>query len=139
MRSRPRGAWRGAVLAAALLLPSTVSSWQGAPDGPRPLSARGLENLAAYARLLSLIRFFHPSDAVAAVDWNRVAVAGVGAVEKAEGGYMMVWTGQRVLKHDGSPYNGVGVKPTVPVETLKGIAAGRDEVVERAMEIVGGG
>src|SRR3954447_5061725 len=51
--------------------------------GPVPAAgaetARGIENLAAYARLLSLVRFFHPSDQAAAADWNRVAVAGVDA------------------------------------------------------------
>jgi hypothetical protein len=54
------------------------------------------------------------------------------------GGWRVVWSGQRTLKHDGSPYHGVGVKPTVPASrTLKGIAAGRDEMVERAVEVVG--
>ncbi|HEY4594453.1 MAG TPA: S41 family peptidase, partial [Thermoanaerobaculia bacterium] len=54
------------------------------------------------------------------------------------GGWKVFWSGQRTLKHDGSPYHGVGVKPTVPVSrTLQGIAAGRDEVVERAVEVVG--
>ena len=53
------------------------------------------------------------------------------------GGYVVAWTGRRVLKHDGSPWHGVGVKPTVPVSrTLKGIAEGRDEMVERAVETV---
>ncbi|HWN41667.1 MAG TPA: PDZ domain-containing protein, partial [Thermoanaerobaculia bacterium] len=45
---------------------------------------RELDHLAAYARLLSLVRFFHPSDAVAKADWNQVAVAGVKAVDGAE-------------------------------------------------------
>ncbi len=52
-------------------------------DAPRPLSSRGTENLTAFARLLSLVRFFHPSDGAAGADWNRVAVAGVDAVEGA--------------------------------------------------------
>ncbi len=47
-------------------------------------SGRRLENLTAYAQLLSTIRFFHPSDEVASADWNRVAVAGVSAIEGAE-------------------------------------------------------
>src|SRR5687768_5569103 len=47
-------------------------------------SERELDHLAAYARLLSLVRFFHPSDAVANADWNQVAVAGVKAIEGAE-------------------------------------------------------
>ncbi|MFY9823329.1 MAG: S41 family peptidase, partial [Thermoanaerobaculia bacterium] len=56
------------------------------------------------------------------------------------GGWRVHWTGQRVLKHDGSPLHGMGVKPTVPAaRTLRGIAAGRDEMVERAVEVVAGG
>ncbi|MFY9826105.1 MAG: hypothetical protein WAM82_32365, partial [Thermoanaerobaculia bacterium] len=61
------------------LLPAAAAG-----EAPLPLDRRGLENLTAYARLLSLVRFFHPSDAAAAASWNRVAVAGVGAVEAAE-------------------------------------------------------
>jgi len=45
----------------------------------------------------------------------------------------------KVLKHDGSQHHGVGIHPTVPVErTLQGIAAGRDEALERALEVAGG-
>lgn len=54
------------------------------------------------------------------------------------GGYRLIWTGQRVLKHDGTPLHGVGVAPTVPAaRTREGVAAGRDEIVERAVEVVG--
>jgi hypothetical protein len=43
----------------------------------------------------------------------------------------------RVLKHDGSQHHLIGVLPTVPVEpTIEGIREGRDEVLERAIEIV---
>lgn len=53
------------------------------------------------------------------------------------GGYRVVWTGMKVLKHDGSQHHGIGIKPTVPVSrTLRGVAEGRDELVERAVEIV---
>ena len=44
---------------------------------------RKAENLTAYAQLLSLIRFFHPSDEVASADWDRVAVAAIPAIENA--------------------------------------------------------
>lgn len=55
------------------------------------------------------------------------------------GGYRLMWTGQRVLKHDGSPLHGVGVAATVPASrTREGVAAGRDEIVERAVESVVG-
>jgi C-terminal processing protease CtpA/Prc len=51
----------------------------------RPLTPRGLDNLVAFTRLLGYVRYFHPSDAAAATDWNRFALAGVQAVEKAAG------------------------------------------------------
>jgi C-terminal processing protease CtpA/Prc len=55
------------------------------------------------------------------------------------GGYTVVWTGMKVLKHDGSRHHGVGIAPTVPVtRTIAGVVAGRDEILEKALEIVGG-
>lgn len=52
------------------------------------------------------------------------------------GGYSVGWTGMRVLKHDGSRHHGVGIAPTVPVQrTRAGVAAGRDELLERALEV----
>ena len=53
------------------------------------------------------------------------------------GGYNVSWTGMQVLKHDGSRHHGVGIHPTVPVQrTRAGVAAGRDELLERAVEVV---
>ena len=53
------------------------------------------------------------------------------------GGYQVVWTGMRVRKHDGSVHHGVGIQPTVPAtRTLAGVRAGRDELLERAVEAV---
>ena len=53
------------------------------------------------------------------------------------GGYMVTWTGTKVLKHDGSRYHGVGIRPTVSVtQTRTAIAAGRDEFLEKALEIL---
>jgi C-terminal processing protease CtpA/Prc len=52
------------------------------------------------------------------------------------GGYRITWTGMRVLKHDGSPHHGVGIIPHVRVErTIQGVKAGRDEFLEKAIEI----
>jgi hypothetical protein len=43
----------------------------------------------------------------------------------------------KVLKHDGSRHHGVGILPTEPVtRTRAAIAAGRDEFLERALEVV---
>jgi C-terminal processing protease CtpA/Prc len=53
------------------------------------------------------------------------------------GGYRVSWTGMRVVKHDGSEHHGVGIRPTIPISyTMKGIAEGRDEFLERALEVV---
>ena len=53
------------------------------------------------------------------------------------GGYRVSWTGMKVLKHDGSQHHGVGIRPTVPVSrTIRGIKEGRDEMLERAIEVV---
>jgi len=44
-----------------------------------------------------------------------------------------------VTKQDGSRHHGVGILPTVPAaRTLAGIAAGRDELLERAVEVASG-
>jgi C-terminal processing protease CtpA/Prc len=53
------------------------------------------------------------------------------------GNYTLIWTGMKVLKHDGSRHHGVGIQPTVVVHrTIRGIAEGRDEQLERALAIV---
>ncbi|MGD2086526.1 MAG: S41 family peptidase [Candidatus Aminicenantes bacterium] len=52
------------------------------------------------------------------------------------GKYLIRWTGMKVVNHDGSPHHGVGIIPHVPVErTLKGVKEGRDELLEKAIEI----
>lgn len=53
------------------------------------------------------------------------------------GGYQIFWTGMKVTKPDGSPHHGVGIQPTVPAaRTLAGVAEGRDEVLEKGIEVV---
>jgi len=56
------------------------------------------------------------------------------------GGYELTWSAEKVRNYDGSPLFGVGIRPTVPVSpTLAGIAAGKDEVLERAIQAVSEG
>jgi Peptidase family S41 len=53
------------------------------------------------------------------------------------GGYQLYWTGMKVLKHDGSRHHGIGIQPTVTVSrTVAGVAQGRDELLEKAIEAV---
>lgn len=55
------------------------------------------------------------------------------------GGYSISWTGMRVVKHDGSQHHLVGIRPTVTVErTLSALREGRDEYIERALELIHG-
>ncbi len=54
-----------------------------APEPARPLSAQGLANEIAFARLLGYVRFFHPSDEATATDWNAFAIRGARVVERA--------------------------------------------------------
>ena len=53
------------------------------------------------------------------------------------GGHGLRWTGMDVRKKDGSPHHGVGIQPTVPAgRTLAGVIAGRDELLEKGIEVV---
>ncbi len=53
------------------------------------------------------------------------------------GGYNFYWTGMKVVKHDGSQHHGVGIIPDVLVnKTIKGVKEGRDEFLEKAIELV---
>ncbi len=48
----------------------------------------------------------------------------------------VTWTGMKILKHDGSDLFGVGITPDIYVNrTPKGIAEGRDEVLEKAIKL----
>jgi len=47
------------------------------------------------------------------------------------GGYVVIWTGMKVLNADRSLHHGIGVVPDVPVRrTIAGVRAGRDELLE---------
>lgn len=51
------------------------------------------------------------------------------------GGLFTAWTGKRVLKQDGTMFNGRGVKPDVFVKpTIKNIREGKDDCIEYVMK-----
>ncbi|MFA6570424.1 MAG: S41 family peptidase, partial [Bacteroidota bacterium] len=53
------------------------------------------------------------------------------------GNYYICFTGMKVLKHDGSQHHLIGIQPTIPVHrTIKGVQEGRDEFIEKAIEII---
>jgi hypothetical protein len=50
----------------------------------QPISAQQeIDNVAAFARLYGVVRWFYPSDAAAGLDWNRFAIHGVSQVKSA--------------------------------------------------------
>jgi C-terminal processing protease CtpA/Prc len=52
------------------------------------------------------------------------------------GGHMVQYTGMRVIKNNDAPHHAVGIIPTDPVQrTIKGVAAGQDELLDRAIEV----
>jgi peptidase S41-like protein len=67
-----------AALAAALFAAACTSGKASALRTPGESSS--VANLHAFARLYGIVRWFHPSDAAAAVDWDRVAIDGVRRV-----------------------------------------------------------
>ncbi|MFH2007403.1 MAG: S41 family peptidase [bacterium] len=54
-----------------------------ARPAPRPPLQRQLLNLEAFTRLYGYVRYFHPSDEAAALDWNAFAIHGAGRVAAA--------------------------------------------------------
>jgi hypothetical protein len=53
------------------------------------------------------------------------------------GGYLVGYTGMKVVKHDGSTHHGVGIQPHIRVRrTIKGVREGRDEFLERAIQYI---
>ncbi len=47
------------------------------------LSQHEVERLRAFARRYGYVRFFHPSDEAASIDWDRFAVLGVIRIREA--------------------------------------------------------
>ena len=51
-------------------------------------------------------------------------------------GYTVGWTGMKVLKHDGSQHYLIGYAPDYPIRrTIQAVREGRDEALEKALEI----
>ncbi|MGB3467715.1 MAG: S41 family peptidase [Cyclobacteriaceae bacterium] len=85
------------------------------------------ESIAAYFEKLSNVTVVGQPTAGTNGDINKTYLPG---------GFTVTWTGTKVLKHDGSQLHGIGIIPDVHVErTQKGIAEGRDEVLEKAIEL----
>ena len=56
----------------------------GAPIIGTAADSATLRRLSAFARLYGYVRFFHPSDEAAGIDWEAFAVSGASATLRAE-------------------------------------------------------
>ncbi len=112
-------------------------AWTVQPLSPH-LSARVsfLTDERAYSRAetyLDMVSFYHLGEIVGATTGGTN-----GEVDDMDlpGGFHVTWTGNRVVRLGGKELERVGIRPTVPVEpTAAGIAAGRDEVLDRAIAL----
>lgn len=116
------------------------SGWSIAPKSPRIAGkvafltdGRAISAAETYMGIVELHRLGEiVGEPTAGTNGNVTTV-------RLPGGHSIMYTGMKVLKHDGSPHHGVGIRPTVPCSrTVAGVAAGRDEQLERAIELVTG-
>jgi len=115
-----------------------ASRWPMAPKTPYIAAKRAFVTdgrAISYAEtIMGIVEAYHLGEIVgeptAGTNGNSNAVA-------LPAGYGFAFTGMKVLKHDGSPHHLVGILPTIPVHrTLAGIRAGRDELLDAAVEAV---
>jgi C-terminal processing protease CtpA/Prc len=53
------------------------------------------------------------------------------------GGFLVGWTGLKVLKPDGRQLHLVGIQPTVTVErSIAAVRGGKDEYLEKALQLI---
>lgn len=122
------------------LLPPDTASFRIEPATPRLTSNVAFltdERAISYSEsTLSMVEGF---DLGVIVGSPTAGTNGTNNPVRVPGGYRVTWTTMLVLKHDGSRLHGIGILPDVPVaRTIRGVSEGRDEVLERAIQLLGG-
>src|SRR5262245_11195687 len=77
------------------------------------------DNVAAFARLYGVVRYFYPSDAASSIDWNRFAVHGVKRVREAKDPGQLATTLQQLVRPLGP---GIEIGRTLPPAPVAGTA-----------------
>jgi hypothetical protein len=97
----------------------------------------GPEAISYAESVLALVEHYHLGEIVGA---PTAGTNGDIAEITLPSGCRTVFTGRRVTKPDGRPHHLVGIQPTIPASrTVPGVAAGRDEVLDRALAYVRAG
>lgn len=114
------------------------SGWNLRPAEPHiPGKAVFLTDARAVSYAESFLSFIEYYKLGEIVGQPTGGVNGVVNSVSLPGGFAFLWTGAKVVKHDGSQHHLVGIQPTVLVEkSIRGIRNGRDEILERALELV---
>ena len=80
------------------------------------------DNVAAFARLYGVVRYFYPSDATSTLDWNRFAVHGVKQVREANDAKQLETTLQELMRPLGP---GIAIGRALPPAPPQGNPDGR--------------
>ena len=106
------------LLIGLLLLAPVSALATGAMRAPRA----EIDNVAAFARLYGVVRYFYPGDAAASLDWNRFAVHGVRRVRSAQNPTLLLSALQELFAPLGP---GIEVATSLPAAASGGAADGR--------------
>jgi len=89
----------------------------------------------SYAETVS--SFYEAYDLATIVGQPTTGTNGTVVPRYLPGGYKLAWTGMRVIKQDGSQHHLIGTVPDILVTpTRAGILEGRDEYVEKGIEVI---
>ncbi len=93
------------------------------------------ENAISYSEsVLGLVKYHRLGTIVGS---NTAGSNGNALFLNLPGNFRVQYTGMRVIGPDGEPFQGKGIEPDVRVRpTIDGLQAGRDEVLERALELL---
>ena len=128
--------WIRAPLVWAALGTMTTAAAGVPPQAQAPLCVQQRTQVAAFARLYGVVRYFYPGDGAQQVDWNRLAVLGageaarrlVGAIHRRDG-----WTVLALLDDDpakqGLRIGGVTVQGSIADVVLPHLLAGATHVI----------
>ena len=114
------------------------SEWEMEAATPRisaPVVFLADENAISYMEsILGLVKYH----GMATIVGSNTAGSNGNIVPLAlPGEFRVNYTGMRVIGPDGEPYQGRGIEPDIRVyPTIEGLRAGRDELLERALELL---
>ena len=95
-----------------------------------------LSDHKAQSYMESILGYFDVLSNATLVGYPTAGANGNVVYSSLQTGLNYRYTGMKVLKHDGSRLHGIGFLPDVEVRpTIQGIREGRDEVLEKAIEL----